>query len=246
MGTWGTALFSDDTARDVRDGYRDLVGDGLSSTQATDSLLREWHGSLDDPDESPVFWLALAATQWRCGRLEPRVQKRALEIIDDGSDQPRWQRDPKLLKKRQAALAELREQLASPQPPEKRIPKRYRNTCDWDIGEIISYRLRSEDLVLFRVIGFHTDKGGTSPICELLDWVGREVPSEMVLRGVGVRAERHGNCQFVLGRLRENELPSDRVRRLRVRLRPAQKPGGFLVFLWRCLDQLLEDTYGVR
>ncbi len=29
MGTWGTALFSDDLACDARDAYRELVGDGL-------------------------------------------------------------------------------------------------------------------------------------------------------------------------------------------------------------------------
>ena len=63
MGAWGTALFSDDTACDVRDSYIDLVGDGLSGPEATKGLLREWSASLNDPDESPVFWLALAATQ---------------------------------------------------------------------------------------------------------------------------------------------------------------------------------------
>ena len=70
MGAWETAVFSDDTACDVRDNYVDLIGDGLSGVEATKKLLREWTGSLDDPDEGPVFWLALAATQWKNGRLE--------------------------------------------------------------------------------------------------------------------------------------------------------------------------------
>src|SRR5215469_10167451 len=82
MGAWGTAVFSDDTACDVRDNYVDLIGDGLSGVEATKKLLREWAGSLDDPDEGPVFWLALAATQWKNGRLEDLVQQRALNIID--------------------------------------------------------------------------------------------------------------------------------------------------------------------
>ena len=63
MGAWGTALFSDDTACDVRDSYLDLVGNGPTGPEATKTLLREWSASLSDPDESPVFWLALAATQ---------------------------------------------------------------------------------------------------------------------------------------------------------------------------------------
>ena len=31
MGTWETAIFSDDTASDVRDGFRDLIGEALST-----------------------------------------------------------------------------------------------------------------------------------------------------------------------------------------------------------------------
>ena len=38
MAAWGTALFSDDTACDVRDAYVDLLGDGLSGPEATKAL----------------------------------------------------------------------------------------------------------------------------------------------------------------------------------------------------------------
>jgi hypothetical protein len=60
MGAWVTALFSDGTACDVRDSYVDLVGDGLTGFEATKTLMREWSTSHNDPDVSPVFWLALA------------------------------------------------------------------------------------------------------------------------------------------------------------------------------------------
>jgi len=76
MGTWGTAIFSDDTASDVRDEFRDLIGEGLSTEQATDKLLREYAPSLDDPDDGPPFWLGLAVTQWKCGRLLERVKEK--------------------------------------------------------------------------------------------------------------------------------------------------------------------------
>jgi hypothetical protein len=72
MGTWGTTLFSDDTARDVRDRYRELVGDGLSGFLATSSLLGEWRQSLEDADVAPVFWLSLAATAWFVGDHQRR------------------------------------------------------------------------------------------------------------------------------------------------------------------------------
>ena len=61
MGTWGTAIFSDDTASDVRDEFRDLIGKGLSAEQATNKLLKENAPSLDDPDDGPPFGWASPA-----------------------------------------------------------------------------------------------------------------------------------------------------------------------------------------
>lgn len=67
---------------------------------------------------SPVLWLALAATQWKCGRLEPHVLQQALEAIDSGSDLASWDAGSRDQKKRQAVLQKLRAQLVSPQPLE--------------------------------------------------------------------------------------------------------------------------------
>ena len=40
MGAWGTSLFADDNACDLREDYRDLIGDGLNGPEATDRLSR--------------------------------------------------------------------------------------------------------------------------------------------------------------------------------------------------------------
>jgi len=245
MGAWGTALFSDDTASDVRDDYRDHVGDGLSGPSATDRLLEEWRATLGDPDEGPVFWLALAATQWKCGRLEPRVLEKALDAIAGGAGLQRWKDNPKLLKKRQAVLAKFEEQLRSPPPSEKRIPKRFRDHCDWEIGEVIGYRLRSGTWALFRVIRLKTDKGGTYPTCELLDWIGDEIPTREQLANLRGKSGRW--TWFIIGRTSERELPQERVRRLGVTMELSQQkpPGGVPVYLWRSLDASLESDFGI-
>lgn len=243
MGAWGTALFSDDTAADVRDGYRDLVGDGFSGPEATDKLVQEWAEVLSDPDEAAVFWLALASTQWKCGRLEPRVKATALSIIEEETDLRRWreQADAKLLNKRKAVLAKLRAELLAAQPPEKRLPKRFRDSCDWETGEIVSYRLLSGRLTLFRVIGFHTDKGGTSPVCERLDWSGTVAPPEEALKNVKGKGP-----QFLLGRTSAKELPVDRVQRLGINVPTKRIPAGPTVFLWSLLDSQLKDIFGIE
>jgi len=88
MGVWGTSIFSDGTASDVRGDYRDVVGNGLAGHEATDKILREYYSQ--EESEMRVVWLALAATQWNCGRLEERVKAKALEIMESGADLKRW------------------------------------------------------------------------------------------------------------------------------------------------------------
>jgi hypothetical protein len=246
MGAWGTALFSDDTACDVRDSYVDLVGDGLTGPEATKAVLREWSASLSDPDESPVFWLALAATQWKFGRLESHVLQQALNIIDTGSDLARWESGSKDFGKRKVVLEKLRAQLTSPQRPEKRIPKRFRDVNEWQVGDLVAYRLQSGRRIILRTIGHHNDKGGTAPICELLDWSGEQIPDSF--RSFDVRKGRGARpiTQFMIGRTRAAERPDDRLQYLGVNMKPAQKPAGFTVLLWRIFDKTLKEEFGLE
>lgn len=244
MGVWGTDIFSDDLACDVRDEYRDLVADGLSGEQATQALIAEWAEVLDDPDLAPVFWMALAATQWRCGRLEPHVLEQALQAIRSGTDLVRWQDDPQLFIKRKAVLQRLYERLLSPQPPAKRLRKRFRNTCEWEVGEIIGYRLPTGDYVLFRLVGYHTDKGGTSPVFEILDWVGAEIPAADSLKAFPIKIWGFDYTQLMIGRVSQRELPVERVVRLGIKQKPKQRAArNYIVTLWRWLDRTLEGIF---
>ncbi len=41
MGVWGTGLYNDDIACDVRDDNKDILGDGISEPEATKQLLKQ-------------------------------------------------------------------------------------------------------------------------------------------------------------------------------------------------------------
>jgi hypothetical protein len=248
MGAWGTAVFSDDTACDVRDNYIDLLDDGLSGPEATEKLVGAWSKSLEDPDEGPVFWLALAATQWRFGRLEPHVLKKALSAIDDGSDLARWDVGSKDFRKRRSVLDRLRAQLTSSQRPERRIPKRFRESNEWKTGELIAYRLLSDRFVVLKVIGQHTDKGGASPICVLLNWVGARLPNESQLKTAGIRKtnEAPPMTQFMLAGTKATERPDNRLQRLGMSPKSSPAPGQFTVLLWRWFDRVLKERFEIE
>jgi hypothetical protein len=226
MGAWGTGLFQDDTACDIRDDYKGHLGNGLSGPEATARILIEFKSLLDDPAESSVVWFSLSAVQWRHGRLEPETRERALELIDSGADLTRWHPGSRDFAKRRAVLEKLRVQITSPQPVAKKVRKPILESCDWPVGTVISYRLISGNLAILRVIGYHTDKGGTSPICELLDWTGTEVPSQETLRSAKVREGGSGHSprihRFMIFRLDKNA--AKRIARLDFTLEPFHKP----------------------
>jgi hypothetical protein len=67
MGAWGTAVFSDDTASDIRGDYRALIEDHVPDDEATQRVI-DGYGHLD-PDQEHLLWLALAAAQSQVGRL---------------------------------------------------------------------------------------------------------------------------------------------------------------------------------
>ena len=69
MGTWGTGLFADDLACDIRDHYRELIEDGIEDDAATRLTVEKYRAYLEEPDG--VALLALAVTQARLGDSIP-------------------------------------------------------------------------------------------------------------------------------------------------------------------------------
>ncbi|MDR1849641.1 MAG: hypothetical protein LBQ75_06355 [Zoogloeaceae bacterium] len=122
MGTSSTALFADDVACDVRDEFIESLSTGATPVDVTQSLIQSWDNAIQDADDGPVFWLALAATQWKYGCLDDNVQTHAIEIIDSGVDLKRWAGSSAA--RRQAVLSSLRAKLLSPQPAFRKPARR--------------------------------------------------------------------------------------------------------------------------
>ena len=169
MGAWGTPIFSDDTAADTRDAFTDFIAEGLPPAEATDRLVAESADILADDDDAGVFWLSLAATQWKLGRLLDSVRDRAIKIIDSGADLRRWEDNPKAeIKQRKAHLEKLRTQLLRPPPNPKKVNPFAKSSTDFKPGDVATYRLDENTAVRFCVLDIWGDRGGTyANICLL-------------------------------------------------------------------------------
>ena len=145
MGSWGPGLYQDDIAEDVRDVYKDQLHRGKTGAEITEELLEEYSDCLSDPDDAPVFWFALADTQWNLGRLEDLVKEQALYHLREGADLRRWEtEEPWGMKKRAKVLQKLEEKLLSPQPAEKKVSQYRLYHCEWKLGDVYAYPLESE------------------------------------------------------------------------------------------------------
>lgn len=174
MGAWGPGLYQDDLALDVQDTYVSFLKDHTPDEQITGKILEEFRDALSDDDDEPIVWFALADTQWKWGRLEEPVKKRALAFIDSGKDLSKWCNSSKsAYKKRVEVLNMLKERLNSPQKNKRivRQPKLY--TCKWKTGDVYAYPLTSTWAQEAGLEGTHLlfHKCG-----ETTDWPGHIVP----------------------------------------------------------------------
>ncbi|MZP30343.1 hypothetical protein GTO91_11535 [Heliobacterium undosum] len=246
MGAWGTAIFSDDLACDVRDDYRELLGQGHEGPEATKLLLAEWQHALNDPDEAPSFWLALAATQWKYGRLENEVKSRALEIIDNGVDLQRWDHNPTLLKQRKKVLEKLKAQLNSPQPATKKVAKSNKYVSEFEVGDVFSYTLQSGNQALFRVIGIDKDGRGSYPICELCDGGDGKDFSVGAMSRSPYRTGKGGLRQLILKQDSLRDYPAKRLKLVVKGASPQQERDRPLILSWKVLDDVLNRYFGLN
>lgn len=165
MGAWGTAVFSNDTASDVRSEFRDLIADGVDPQTATDRLVESYQPGSGTEDAAD-FWLGLALAQHRLGRLLPDVQEAAFRAAEQ-EDLGRWEEKDR--PKRVSAVRKALEELAQPQPEAKPVrnqPKDHRNLEE---GQHFLYDFRPGRKVLFRVA--EVDGG---PTLTLLAWKDSE------------------------------------------------------------------------
>lgn len=145
MGTWNTGLFSNDTTSDVRDTYIQCLKQQLSNEEAFQRTYEEYK-ELIGTDEEPLFWYALAETQWKVGRLTPEVRDTAINFIQKGGGVFIWAESPVGALKWKNTLRKVEEKITSPMPEEKKFRKPVEfERNPWNTGDVYAYQ-------------FHTDK----------------------------------------------------------------------------------------
>lgn len=197
MGAWGTSLYANDTTCDIREEYIDKLKRGKTNEEATQELIEQNKEIQGDVEEEPLFWFALADTQWNYGKLLPSVKERALFFLEKSEELDRW-RDAgeKKLNAWIQTLTKLKKKLDTPMPKEKKISKYNFYQCEWNLGDVFAYQFCSEyskeknfrgRYVVFRKVSEDTYwPGHIVPVVQVYNWVGEEIPQLKKIKAEGL------------------------------------------------------------
>jgi hypothetical protein len=144
MGAWGYGIRHDDFVLDVIGVFEELLKAGHSVGDATKTVKSKFAAAIQDSDDGPLFWLALADMQWTYGELESRVLNRVRGDFASGRSLDAWKEDPRGLPRRRAALEKFIRKIAVPSPRPKKPPKTVVRPPMFQPGDCLSIRLAND------------------------------------------------------------------------------------------------------
>lgn len=113
MGNLINIIFEDDIAADIKAEFEELIEDGGSVKDVTETILEEYEDIIEEgSDESQSIYLALAALQVEYGYLHEDIKDMALELIGSGRALEAWEdAEEDEFEQRKKALKELKSKL---------------------------------------------------------------------------------------------------------------------------------------
>lgn len=216
MGAWGTSLYANDFACDVRDDYIDKLRRGKSNEETTQEIIDGNLEIIGDTEEEAIFWFALADTQWNYGRLLSEVKKKALDFLERDEEIERWKNlEKKQLQEWMDVRKELKEKLYSPLPPQKKVSIYQLYKCKWQLGDVFAYQFHGEyskekgvygKYILFRKVEEDVWwPGHVVPAVHVYWWIGNEIPTLEVIKTMPLLPQKFWPIAYVDNPQKEKE-----------------------------------------
>ena len=196
MGVWGVELFSNDTTSDIRDTYIHFLKQQLNNEEAYQRTCKEYEELIGTEDE-PLFWYAMAETQWNEGRLKPEVKRRALEFIQKKAGFSSWQEIKGGDEAWKIILQNLKKKIESPMPRERKYCKEIEfKKNPWSIGDVYAYQFHSDKsmkcglfkkyILLQKIGNVEYFKGVKFSVIQVYNLVFDSIPSLNIIEGVQI------------------------------------------------------------
>ena len=145
MGTWGTAISSNDTFELIYREFFELFNKGEDVSVITNYLISNNTDAQADYEDKHSFWFALAKAQWECGALDKDIYEKVKSIVDNGDDLKLWEElnGEGELKKRKKALDEFLEKISQPKSKIRSRKKPVIRQPVFQKGDCLVFKLRN-------------------------------------------------------------------------------------------------------
>lgn len=146
MGAWSADIFDDDSADEIKNEYKILLGYGLPPQEVYQKIEDYFYPDYQDQHDEDVYWLSIALFQWQNGILLDEVKQRALECIADNSYLERWKDSgEKIYQERKEVLEKLKYKLTNIVNEKRKkfpkCPKYDRYKTKWKEGDLLAYKM---------------------------------------------------------------------------------------------------------
>lgn len=176
MGTWEVGIYQNDVSADVRDDYIGKLKLGKSDEEALQEILAEYKEESEDYDCKYDFFLALADTLWKKGRLPEELRIKALHMIEEDKVSERWESE-KIRKERSKVLDKLKVKLEGEMPERKKVSVHKPYVLGWEEGDVYFFQIKEKIEGYEKYLGwyalFYVDK------IYLDDWYVRGIQDEI-------------------------------------------------------------------
>lgn len=146
MGTFGTAISSNDTYADIYGHFFDLYNSGLEVREVSEKLIVDHQEIINDIDDCNNFWFALAKAQWECKQLDRTIFKKVKGIIESGVDLEVWRQldaSEKDIQKRKVVLDKFLTELQKDRPKAKVRKKKIIRQPAFEKGDCLTFKLQN-------------------------------------------------------------------------------------------------------
>lgn len=148
MGTWGTAISSNDEFCEVYEDFFYLYNKGYELSEIKERLIKEYNETLELREVEKEFWFALAKAQWECKALEAAVFDKVKNYVTSGKDIEIWRElgaTEKSIKSRQKALEQFLLKLSTErETAKKRKPIKF-HPAPFKKGDCIVFKMSNNN-----------------------------------------------------------------------------------------------------
>jgi hypothetical protein len=184
MGSWGLGIKQDDLVCDVIGLLDEYLKDGASIEGATQSVLDQFAESLEDIDESPLVWIAIAEAQWTYGELDKKVLLQVKDDLAKDRGLEVWRETSEsVYRKRHQVLVRFIERISTPNTKPKKRPKRVVRAPKFGTGDCLAVKLSNGQYgAAIVLVADHSNQEYGKNLIAVLDYISMDPPSLKVFK----------------------------------------------------------------